>query len=70
MSVSFIVTDAKCILSTHSGSFPVVAIEIVGIADKVGKIPDAVKMAAFEKSVEKFVAEELPKFVKFAEVES
>ena len=70
MSMLFVVTDAKCCLSVHQGSFPSVAIAINGVAAKLGKCPDAVKMAAFEKSVEKFVAEELPKFVKFAEVES
>ena len=42
-----------------------------GVYDKdPHKYPDAVKMAAFEKSVAKFVAEELPKFVQFEEVES
>ena len=70
MSILFVVTDAKCCLGVHQGSFPCVSIAINGVAAKFGKYPDAVKMAAFEKSVEKFVAEELPKFVKFAEVES
>ena len=70
MSMLFVVTDAKCCLAVHQGSFPCVSIAINGVAAKLGKCPDAVKMAAFEKSVEKFVAEELPKFVKFAEVES
>ena len=65
VSASFVVTDAKCILSTRQGSFPVVSIEIDGIVNKLGELPDAVKMAAFERSVEKFVGEELPKFVKF-----
>ena len=70
MSILFVVTDAKCCLDVHQGSFPCVSIAINGVAAKLGKYPDAVKMAAFEKSVEKFVAEELLKFVKFAEVES
>ena len=70
VSTLFVVTDAKCCLDLQQRSFPCVSIAINGIAAKLGKYPDAVKMAAFEKSVEKFVAEELPKFVKFAEVES
>ena len=70
MSMLFVVTDSKCCLDVHQGSFPCVSIAINGVATKLGKCPDAVKMAAFEESVEKFVAEELPKFVKFAEVES
>ena len=66
----FVVTDAKCCLDVRQGSFPCVSIAINGVAAKLGKYPDAVKMAAFEKSVEKFVSQELPKFVQFEEVES
>ena len=66
----FVVTDAKCCLDVQQGCFPYVSIAINGVAAKLGKYPDAVKMSAFEKSVEAFVRQELPKFVKFAEVES
>lgn len=66
----FVVTDAKCCLDVQQGSFPCVSIAINGVAAKLGKYPDAVKMAAFEKSVKAFVSQELPKFVKFKEAES
>ena len=70
VSTLFVVTDAKCCLDVQQGSFPCVSIAINGRAAKLGKFPDAVKMAAFERSVESFVSQELPKFVQFEEAES
>ena len=69
MKPEFVVQDARCYLGVRQGEFPSVEIHIAGIASKLGRLPDAVKMCDFEKSVEKYVSQELPKFVIFEGVE-
>ena len=69
MKPEFVVQDAMCYLGVREGEFPYVDIHIAGIATKLGRLPDAVKMVEFEKSVEKYVSQELPKFVIFEGVE-
>ncbi len=67
MSGHFFVTGATCNLIVRPESFPAISIVIDGITDRMGVLPDAVKIAAFERSVESFVSQELPKFVQFGE---
>ena len=69
MKPEFVVQDARCYLGVRQGEFPSVEIHIVGIATKLGRLPDAVRMCDFEKSVEKYVSQELPKCVIFEGVE-
>ena len=64
MSAPFFVNQAECRLVISPKDYPKVEIAIEGYCPKVAICADSVRIAEFEKSVEAFVRQELPKFVK------
>lgn len=64
MSAPFFVNQASCRLVVSPKCYPSVEIAIEGCCPKVAICADSVRIAEFEKSVESFVSQELPKFVK------
>lgn len=64
MSATFFVSQSSCRLVISPKDYPRVEIIIEGHCPKVATCADSVRIAEFEKSVESFVSQELPKFVK------
>ncbi len=64
MSATFFVSQSSCRLVISPKDYPRVEFIIEGFCPKVAICADSVRIAEFEKSVESFVKQELPKFVK------